>query len=74
MCSLDSGSRAVAFPMYDMIEYQLVKHNLPNGGLARVLYRLLFVVLTAFVAITIPFFGSLLVSHLHSNSNLDFDV
>ena len=47
--------------MYDMIEYQLVRAGVPNGGLSRVLYRTLYVIMTAFVAITIPFFGSLLV-------------
>lgn len=54
---------ADAFPMYDMIEYQLVKHNIPNGGFSRVLYRVIYCMVTAFVAITIPFFGALLVTH-----------
>jgi amino acid permease len=49
-----------AMPVYDMIEYQLVKRGLPNGGITRVLYRSAYVVLVAFVGITIPFFGDLL--------------
>lgn len=49
-----------AMPVYDMIEYQLVKRRVPNGFLTRFIYRTLYIVIIAFVAISIPFFGSLL--------------
>ena len=44
-------------PVYDMIEYQLVKRRVPNGFLTRLIYRTTYIVLVAFVAITLPFFG-----------------
>lgn len=44
-------------PVYDMIEYQLVKHRVPNGFVTRLVYRTIYIVLVAFVAITLPFFG-----------------
>ena len=47
-------------PIYDMLEYQMVKRNIPNGWISRLIYRTLYVVAVAFIAITIPFFGSLL--------------
>ena len=46
-----------AMPVYDMIEYQLVKHRVPNGFVTRLAYRTIYIVLVAFVAITLPFFG-----------------
>ena len=44
-------------PVYDMIEYQLVKHRIPNGFLTRLVYRTVYIVIVAFVAISLPFFG-----------------
>jgi len=44
-------------PVYDMIEYQLVKRHIPNGFLTRLVYRTTYIVLVGFVAITLPFFG-----------------
>lgn len=49
-----------AMPIYDMLEYQMVKRNIPNGWISRLIYRTIYVVIVAFIAITIPFFGSLL--------------
>ena len=46
-----------AKPVYDMIEYQLVKRRVPNGFITRFLYRTTYIVLVAFIGITIPFFG-----------------
>ena len=51
-------------PIYDMLEYQMVKRKIPNGWVSRLIYRSLYVTIVAFVAISIPFFGSLLVSLL----------
>ena len=48
-----------AMPVYDMIEYQLVKRHVPNGFVTRLVYRTLYIVLVAFVAITLPFFGGM---------------
>lgn len=48
-------------PIYDMLEYQMVKRNIPNGWISRLIYRTIYVIIVAFIAITIPFFGSLLV-------------
>ena len=44
-------------PIYDMLEYQMVKRNIPNGWISRLIYRTIYVVAVAFIAITIPFFG-----------------
>ncbi len=44
-------------PVYDMIEYQLVKRHIPNGFLTRLVYRTTYIVLVGFIAITLPFFG-----------------
>lgn len=44
-------------PVYDMIEYQLVKHRVPNGFVTRLVYRTIYIVLVAFIGITLPFFG-----------------
>lgn len=44
-------------PVYDMIEYQLVKRRIPNGFITRFLYRTTYIMLVAFIGITIPFFG-----------------
>jgi amino acid permease len=56
-----TGSYQVySMPVFDMIETQMVKRGISNGVFARLIYRSLYVVLTAFVAITLPFFGSLL--------------
>ncbi|KAL0048819.1 hypothetical protein WJX82_011736 [Trebouxia sp. C0006] len=49
-----------AMPVYDMIEYQLVKRHVPNGFLTRLVYRTTYIVLVGFIAITLPFFGDLL--------------
>ena len=46
-------------PVYDMIEYQLVKRHIPNGFLTRLVYRTTYIVLVGFVAITLPFFGGM---------------
>ena len=54
------GVQVYAMPVYDMIEYQLVKRRIPNGFVTRLIYRTLYIVLVAFVAITLPFFGDLL--------------
>lgn len=48
-----------AMPVYDMIEYQLVKRHIPNGFLTRLVYRTTYIVLVGFVAITLPFFGGM---------------
>lgn len=60
---------ADAMPIYDMIEYQMVKRNIPNGWVSRLIYRVIYVVIVAFIAITIPFFGSLLVSSVSSEAS-----
>lgn len=49
-----------SMPVFDMIETYMVKHGLGNGVIARLVYRSCYVALTAFVAITLPFFGDLL--------------
>ena len=40
-----------------MIEMQMVKRRIPNGTVSRLIYRSAYVVIVAFVACTIPFFG-----------------
>ena len=57
---LAGSFQVYAMPIYDMLEYQMVKRNIPNGWISRLIYRTAYVVLVAFIAITIPFFGSLL--------------
>jgi hypothetical protein len=47
---------------------QMVKRGIPNGLPTRLVYRSIYVVLTTFVAISIPFFGSLMVSILVHNA------
>ena len=47
-------------PVYDMIEYQMVKRRLPNGFISRFIYRTAYIILVSFVGISIPFFGDLL--------------
>lgn len=47
-------------PVLDMIEMQMVKRGIPNGLPSRLIYRSLYVCLTTFIAVTIPFFGSLM--------------
>lgn len=42
-------------PVYDMIEYQLVKRRIPNGFLTRLVYRTTYIVLVGFIAITLPY-------------------
>ena len=42
-------------PVYDMIEYQLVKRRIPNGFVTRLVYRTTYIVLVGFVAITLPY-------------------
>ena len=54
------GLFADAMPVYDMIEYQMVRRNIPNGWISRLIYRSIYVVIVAFVAVSLPFFGSLL--------------
>ncbi len=49
-----------SMPVFDMIETQLVKNGISNGLLCRLLYRTAYVVIVAFVGITLPFFGDLL--------------
>ncbi|CAK0779930.1 hypothetical protein CVIRNUC_004892 [Coccomyxa viridis] len=47
-------------PVFDMIEHQMVRHGIRNDGPIRVAYRCAYVVLIAFVACSIPFFGDLM--------------
>jgi amino acid permease len=47
-------------PVMDMIEMQMVKRGIPNGLPSRLIYRSIYVVLITFVAVSIPFFGSLM--------------
>ncbi|XP_024517613.1 lysine histidine transporter 1 [Selaginella moellendorffii] len=50
-----------AMPVFDMLETLLVKKlHLPPGVCLRLIARTVYVAFTAFVAITIPFFGNLL--------------
>lgn len=49
-----------AMPVYDMIEYQLVKRGVPNGFPTRLVYRTAYIIIVAFIGMTIPFFGDLL--------------
>ena len=49
-----------SMPVFDMIETQLVKNGISNGLLCRLIYRSIYVVIVAFVGITLPFFGDLL--------------
>mmetsp|Transcript_12306 Transcript_12306/g.37020 ORF Transcript_12306/g.37020 Transcript_12306/m.37020 type:complete len:193 (-) Transcript_12306:840-1418(-) len=52
-----TGSYQVySMPIYDMIETLLVRHGYSNGLLVRILYRSVYTSLTAFIAITLPFF------------------
>lgn len=44
-------------PVYDMIEYQLVKRRVPNGFPTRLVYRTVYIIIVAFIGMTIPFFG-----------------
>lgn len=53
-------AQVYAMPVYDMIEYQLVKHRIPNGFVTRFIYRTIYIIIVAFVGISIPFFGDLL--------------
>lgn len=46
----------------DMIEMQMVKRGIPNGLPTRLVYRTIYVVIITFVAVSIPFFGSLMVT------------
>ena len=49
-----------AMPVYDMIEYQIIKISrgrVPNGFFTRLVYRTIYIILVAFVAMTLPFFG-----------------
>lgn len=39
----------------------MVKHGIPNGLPTRLVYRSLYVCFTTFIAVTIPFFGDLMV-------------
>lgn len=52
-----------AMPVYDMIEYQIItlsKGKIPNGFITRLVYRTIYIVLVAFIAMTLPFFGGTL--------------
>ncbi|KAK9806916.1 hypothetical protein WJX72_007358 [[Myrmecia] bisecta] len=49
-----------SMPVFDMIETMLVSRGISNGWFCRLIYRSLYVCFSAFVAISIPFFGSLL--------------
>ena len=47
-------------PVYDMIEYQLItlsRGRIPNGFLTRFIYRTIYIVIVAFIGMTLPFFG-----------------
>ena len=49
-----------AMPVYDMIEYQIIKlfrGRVPNGFFTRLVYRTIYIILVAFIAMTLPFFG-----------------
>jgi len=64
-------------PIYDMLEYQMVKRNIPNGWISRLFYRTLYVVAVAFVATSIPFFGKLqlyTLPHTPTHNPLTFQV
>ena len=50
-------SQVYAMPVYDMIEYQLVKRGVPNGFPTRLVYRTAYIIIVAFIGMTIPFFG-----------------
>jgi len=54
-------------PIYDMLEYQMVKRNIPNGWVSRLIYRSIYVAVVAFVAITIPFFCESTHAHLYTS-------
>ena len=49
-----------SMPVFDMIETQLVKNGISNGIICRLLYRSAYVIVVAFVGISLPFFGDLL--------------
>lgn len=49
-----------SMPVFDMIETQLVKRGISNGLPTRLIYRSAYVIIVAFVGITLPFFGDLL--------------
>ena len=53
-------SQVYAMPVYDMIEYQLVKRGVPNGFPTRLVYRTVYIIIVAFIGMTIPFFGQYL--------------
>ena len=53
-------SQVYAMPVYDMIEYQIVslsRGKIPNGFFTRLIYRSIYIVLVAFIGMTLPFFG-----------------
>ena len=47
-----------SMPVFDMIESQMVKRGISNGLPCRLIYRSAYVVIVAFVGITLPFFGA----------------
>ncbi|KAK9904954.1 hypothetical protein WJX75_006393 [Coccomyxa subellipsoidea] len=49
-----------SMPVFDMIETKMVMSGISNGLPMRLLYRSVYVVIVAFVAIVLPFFGDLL--------------
>lgn len=56
-----TGSYQVySMPIYDMIETVLLQHDIKGTLPVRLVYRSIYCVFTAFVAITLPFFGDLM--------------
>ena len=50
-------------PVYDMIEYQLIKifkGKVSNGFFTRLVYRTIYIIIIAFIGMTLPFFGGML--------------
>jgi amino acid permease len=59
--SIDACLQLYAMPVFDMLETVLVKKlHLPPSAVLRIVTRCTYVLLTAFVACTLPFFSDLL--------------
>ncbi len=61
-------------PVYDMIEYQLVKRGVPNGFPTRLVYRTVYIIIVAFIGMTIPFFGQYISGLCSFFSQYSFDA
>lgn len=49
-------------PAYDMIEYQIMtlsKGRIPNSFTTSLIYRIFYIVLVAFIGMTLPFLGGM---------------